>query len=127
MQEASGYRRTTCDKAAVLKILPVRSLLGLTVTLFRDCQMERQCTPHLEPSLVPAFRVLQDHSSADYFRMQDQRAHHGDTLLNSARALCFEYNEGCMVLSARHLATHDEAGKKRHAELKALLILTFLA
>lgn len=111
----------------MLKILPVRSLLGLTVTLFRDCQMERQCTPHLEPSLVPAFRVLQDHSSADYFRMQDQRAHHGDTLLNSSRALCFEYNGGCMVLLTRHLATHDEAGRKRHAELKALLILTFLA
>lgn len=66
-------------------------------------------------------------SSADYFRMQDQRAHHGDTLLKSARALCFEYNEGCMVLLTGHLATHDEAGRKRHAEPKALLILTFLA
>lgn len=127
MQEASGYRRTTRDKAAELKILPVRSLLGLTVTLFRDCQMERQCDTHLEPSLVSAFRVLQDHSSTDYFRMQDQRTHHGDTLPNSARAICFEYNEGCMVLLTRHLATHEEAGRKRHAELKALLILTFLA
>lgn len=56
-----------------------------------------------------------------------QRAHHEATLLNLARALCFEYNGGCMVLLTRHLATHDEAGRKRHAELKALLILTFLA
>lgn len=127
MQDASGYRRTTCDEAAVLKILPVRSLLGLAVTLLPDCQRERQCDTHLEPSLVPAFRVLQDYSSADYFRMQDQRAHHGATLLNLATALCFEYNEGCMVLLTRHLATHEEAGRKRHAELKALLILTFLA
>lgn len=56
-----------------------------------------------------------------------QRTHHGDTMLNSASTLCFEYDEGCMVLLTRHLATHDEAGRKRHAELKALLILTFLA
>lgn len=56
-----------------------------------------------------------------------QRANHEATLLNLARGVCFEYNEGCMVLLTRHLATHDDAGRKRHAEPKALLILTFLA